>query len=349
MRRSLVLLALAFLLVLVAGGGLAVAEFTTHESNPQSFTAGDFSPPAADLVAQSKTNDGGASGTQIQYGLRLRNTGTEAIDLTTVTMRYWFTADDNTGLPVAVCYYAPFGCSFIEQFVVDLPDRLEHADHYAKITFTGGDLEPGESASLDQLAIRDQGGATYRQDNDYSFLGQGSFTDNEHVTVYVGGQLVWGTEPGALPRIEAVEVQYANLDSNPQDNAIKPGLKVLNTGTVDLDRRRLTLRYWFTAEGPGPLQGFCDHADIGCGDITTTFGSVDPARPGANSYLQVGFAPGILQSGGGLGQMQFRIHNADFSPFDERDDFSHGTNTSFATTTTVTAYLDGKLVWGTEP
>jgi hypothetical protein len=266
-----------------------------------------------------------------------------------VTMRYWFTADANTGLPVAACYYAPFGCGRIEQSVIELPDPLDRADHYAKISFTEGSLEPGESASLDQLAIRDQGGATYAQDNDHSFLAQGTFADNTRVTVYVGGALVWGNEPQPVPKVESVEVQYANLDPDPSNNAIVPALKVRNTGTVKIDRQRLTLRYWFTAEGPSPLQGSCDYAEIDCGKITTAFGPVDPARPGADSYLEVGFTTGIVQSGGGIGQMQFRIHNADFSPLDESDDYSHGTNTSFATTTKVTAYLDGVLVWGTEP
>ena len=144
-------------------------------------------------------------------------------------------------------------------------------------------------------------------------------------------------------------MQYANLDPDPLNNAIKPGLKVLNTGTVDLDPARLTLRYWFTAEGTSPLLGFCDYAEAGCGKVTTTFGKVNPARPGADSYLEVGFAAGTLEAGASTGQMQLRVNKSDFSNFDERDDYSHGTNTTFASTTKVTAYLDGVLVWGTEP
>ena len=121
--------------------------------------------------------------------------------------------------------------------------------------FTQGRLDAGESASLDQLAIRDPGGATYDQDDDHSFLSAGSFTDNPRVTAYIDGELVWGTEPEPLPEVESVEVQYANFDSDPLDNAIKPGLKIRNTGTVPIDLSRVTVRYWFTAEASKPFAG----------------------------------------------------------------------------------------------
>lgn len=350
MRRGLVLVSLLITAALAAGTGIAVAAFTTHRSNPQTFAAGSFTEPvAADLVAQSRTNDGGASSTQVQYGLKLRNVGDDPVDLSTVTMRYWFTADDTTGVPIAACYFATFGCGQLDQSVVDLPDLLQDADHYVEVSFAGGGLDPGEAAVLEQLAFRDPAGVVYRQDNDHSFLAQSSFTDNPHVSVYVDGQLVWGDEPVPAAAIESVEVLYANLDPDPLSNAIRPGLRLRNTGTVDLDRRRLTMRYWFTAEGSSPLNGYCDFAEIGCASITLRFGTVAPARPGADRYLEVGFADGTLEASTGTGQIQLRIHKADYSAFDERDDHSRGTNTEFEVTTTVTAYLDGRLIWGVEP
>jgi len=346
MRRAAAALVLA--VVLVAGGGLAEAAFTTHESNEQSFTAGDI-PVPADLVAQSRSNDGGAANSQIQYGLNLTNGGTTQLDLDTVTIRYWFTEDGSPGEPQTACYYATFGCGQLRQSVVDLVELRDDADHYVEVGFTQGRLGPGESASLDQLAISDPSGATFTQSNDYSFLAKGSFTDNPRVTVYLGDQLVWGTEPEALPKVESLEVQYANFDSDPQDNAIKPGLKLRNTGTVPVDLSRIKLRYWFTAEPPKPMQGFCDYAEVGCPKISVGFGDVQPARPGADTYLEVSFSGGTLQVGGSTGQIQLRIHGANYGLFDERDDYSRGTNTSFASTMKVAAYLDGNLVWGTPP
>jgi hypothetical protein len=152
-----------------------------------------------------------------------------------------------------------------------------------------------------------------------------------------------------VPQVEALEVQYANFDLDPQDNAIKPALKVRNTGTVPVDLNRVTLRYWLTAEPPKPLQVSCDYAEVGCSKVVTSSANVSPARPGADTYVQVGFNGGMLQVGGGTGQIQLRIQGANFGVFDERDDYSRGTNTSFATTMKVAAYLDGTLIWGSPP
>jgi len=346
--RLAALAAVALVAALLGANEFAGAAFTTHQSNPQAFSA-RAAPPAV-LVAQSQTNNGGASSAQILYGLKLRNTGTAAVDLSTVTMRYWFTSDGSiASLPVVECYYATFGCATITQSAVDLPGLISGADHYAQVKFTGGALAPGTSATLDQLAIRDPLASVYRQDNDHSFLNQGAFTDNPRVTVYSDGLLVWGTEPAPLPRSERVEVRYRNLDPDPANQAILPGLDVINTGTVDLDARRLTLRYWFTPEGAQQLLGFCQYAEVGCPQVTARTGQVSPPRPGAGAYLEVGFSGGIVEAGSRTGEIHVRINKSDYTNFAEGDDYSYRTNTAFASTTTVTAYLDGKLVWGTEP
>jgi len=347
-RRAWAVAAAAVATVLVAAG-IAAGAFTVHGSNPQELTAaGSF--PTSGLRVQSRTNDNGASGAQIQFGLRLRNTGDQPVDLSQVTLRYWFTADNRTGDPVPACYYAAFGCGQVSLGVTRLTTLRDDADTYLQVGFTGGSLAGGADASLDQLALRDPNGATYRQDNDFSFAAQTSFADNPNVTAYVGGQLAWGTEPERVAERTALEVQYANLDPDPRNEAIKFQLKVVNTGTTPIDMGRVTIRYWFTREAvSSSMLGFCDYAQIGCADVTTTFGTVDPARPGADTYLDVEFTGGTGGVGGSTGPIQLRAHKADYSVFDETDDHSWATNTEFATWTRVTAYLDGELVWGTEP
>ena len=349
MRRLAVTL-VAALVVVLAGHGLAGAAFTAHRTTPQSFTAVDsFEPPVA-LSLQSRSNDGGASGSQVQLGLRLTNTGEQRVDLDTVAIRYWFTTDGSTAEPVPACYYATFGCRSLGLDVLRLDQLRVDADHYLQVTFRGGRLGPGDSAQLDQLAFRDPGGATYRQDNDHSFLGRSVFTDNARVTVYVDGALVWGTEPRAVPPRESVQVQYANRDAAPTDPAISFQVDVLDTGTTNIDLSRLTLRYWFTRDGgTAPLLGFCDYAQLGCGTVATSFGPVTPARPGADSYLEVGFTGGTLGLGSSTGPIQLRAHQADYAPFDERDDHSWDTSSVWIPNPRITAYLDGVLVWGTEP
>jgi hypothetical protein len=196
MRRAAAV-ACAALLAVAAGTGIAFAAFTAHRSTPQGLTAaGSFGPPSGpDLAVQSRTNDGGAAGDRVQLGLLLTSTGGAQADLKQVEVRYWFTNDGSAGAPTAACYQADPGCKKITLVTTPLDEPRENADYYLSVDFPNGKLKPGASISLDQLAILAPAGATYRQDNDASFLDRDSFTDNPRVTAYLAGVLVWGTEP----------------------------------------------------------------------------------------------------------------------------------------------------------
>jgi cellulose 1,4-beta-cellobiosidase len=76
---------------------------------------------------------------------------------------------------------------------------------------------------------------------------------------------------------------------------------------------------------------------------------VSPARSGADAYLEVGFSEGSLAAGAATGDIQLRFAKSDWSPLDESDDYSHGPGGSYADAPRVTAYVDGRLAWGTEP
>jgi endo-1,4-beta-xylanase len=67
------------------------------------------------------------------------------------------------------------------------------------------------------------------------------------------------------------------------------------------------------------------------------------------AYLEVGFTGGTLAPGASTGDIQLRFAKADWSPLDETDDYSYGTNTVYADSTRVTAYVNGSRVWGSEP
>ena len=345
MRRLVAVLALA--VVLVAGSGLAEAAFTTHESNEQTFTAGDV-PGPADLVAQSRTNDGGASGSQIQYGLKLTNAGGERLDLDTVTVRYWFTVDGSPGMPVVACYYASFGCGKLQQSVTDLPKRHDGADHYAEVAFTQGRLDAGESASLDQLAIRDPGGATYNQDDDHSFLSAGSFTDNPRVTAYIDGRAGLGHRAGAASRGRVGRGAVRQLRQRPAGQRHQAGAEgpqhrhrahrpqppdpalLVHRRAAEADAGFLRLRGARVREGHHPLR-----------NVSSRRG---PERTPTSRSAS---ASGTLQAGGNSGQIQLRVHGSDFCAV-RRDETTTAVarTPSFASTMKVAAYLDGTLVWG---
>jgi hypothetical protein len=72
---------------------------------------------------------------------------------------------------------------------------------------------------------------------------------------------------------------------------------------------------------------------------------------GADHYLEVGFTSGAgsLAAGASTGDIQNRFNKTDWSTFNQANDYSYGTATAYADTTTVTVYVNGTLVWGTEP
>jgi hypothetical protein len=347
-RAVLVLVATTLLVAL--GTGLAGAAFTSHESNAQTIQAVPSFPgpePPATLVARSRTNDGGASTSGFNFGLALVNTGGTATTLSGVTMRYWFTADHAPDL-IPACYYAGFGCEKVTLRVVDVEPVRTGGDHYLEVAFTGGSLAAGATASLDQLSVRTNSGA-FTQTNDHSFLNQAAFTQNPKVTVYVAGTKVFGTEPEVAPVTTSVAVLYANLDpANPADPSIVPQLVVNNTGSTSVDLSKVKLRYWFTKDNPVQLYTACNYAQVGCGSVTTRTVPVSPARSKADTYLEVGFSSGTVGVGGTTGPMNLQVRT-DNVPFDETNDYSWGKHATLQSWVRVTAYLNGTLIWGTEP
>ncbi|MEU4089642.1 glycoside hydrolase family 6 protein [Streptomyces aureus] len=146
-----------------------------------------------------------------------------------------------------------------------------------------------------------------------------------------------------------LKVQYKNNDSSTTDNQVKPGLKLVNGGTAAADLSKVTIRYWFTGDSSAGYQTFCDWAQLGCSTVKTSVGAVSPSRTGADHYLEVGFNSGSLAAGADSGDLQLRMAKSDWSNFNEADDYSRGTGTSYADAAKVTVYVSGTLVWGTEP
>lgn len=348
MRRAAAIVALAAV-ALIVGAGAAMAAFTALRSTPQTFTAAEnWRPTEDEFSVASKSNDGGVSASQMQFGLKVHNIGETRINLDYVTLRYWFTSD-GTGPPHVECYWTTIGCHKLKFDFVHLTNPRDEADYYLEVGFFNASLIPGSTAELNQLAIRNFEGTNYdQQSDDHSFLNVGSFTDNVKVTAYNRGELVWGVEPELLPVVEAVSVDYANGDQDPQNTVMKPQLRVIDTGNVQIELSEVTLRYWFSRDTQSPIQAYCDYAQTGCHDVNLSVHAVT-GRVGVDAYLQVGFDPGPLEVDDSSGPIHIRLQRSDWQRLDEANDYSWNTNPAFEPTTTVTAYLRGKLVWGAEP
>ena len=142
-------------------------------------------------------------------------------------------------------------------------------------------------------------------------------------------------------------------------------LDVTNEAAVSFPLTSLTLRYWYTVDAAKEQELDCDFAKLGCTNLVTSadtspapkFVPVTPARDGANEYAEIAFTAGALSLDPFLdtGEIQLRLHNMDYSPITQTDDYSYDADNCAAMAPTavewskITAYLDGVLVWGTEP
>jgi len=196
------------------------------------------------------------------------------------------------------------------------------------VVLTG--LSPGTAYTLDVVA-RDASGNT----------------SPPSATVSVTTQ---GTPPPPPPPGGGVKAQYKDNDTTVNDIQIKPGLNLVNTGTSAVALNTVTVRYWFTADGgASTFTTNCDYAVVGCGTITQQIVTMATPVTGADHYLQVGFTTGSLAAGASTGDIQNRFNKTDWSAFNQANDYSFGTGTTYADATTVTVYVNGTLVWGTEP
>jgi len=203
-------------------------------------------------------------------------------------------------------------------------------------------------------------------DPSYSGLAEGTWksTPDPHIPLYQDGELVFGKEPsttadetcgepsGTEPEDPEVTAQYSDMTGTASSPRIANSLQVTNTGTTPITLSRLTVRYWFTADGdPAPAYA-CDYTPRGCSNVTGRFVGLSPAVEGADRYLELGFTSGAgkLFPGNSTGPIQNRMHRSDHQDFDQSDDWSFDRgHTSLRNWDRITVHYDGELVFGTPP
>ncbi len=153
-----------------------------------------------------------------------------------------------------------------------------------------------------------------------------------------------------------LELRYQVGDNNsPNDNNIKPRLRLVNNSPEDIPLSQLTIRYWYTIDSDQPQTFSCDYATMPCAQITGTFTRLADGSPfksaTSDTYLEVGFTPtaGILAAGG-QADMYLRVNKNDWSNYAEANDYSYdATKLTLLAWDHVTVYRNGVLVWGIEP
>ena len=134
---------------------------------------------------------------EISFLLKVVNTGTQAIPLSAITVRYYYTID-STATQQADCDAAAGVCANVSFSFKTVTPAKATADRYLEVAFTGaGTIAPGGDSGEIGVRVHDQANtANYMQGNDYSFFSTGAiFYDRMETPGYSGGTKAWGTEP----------------------------------------------------------------------------------------------------------------------------------------------------------
>ncbi|MDX3455782.1 cellulose binding domain-containing protein [Streptomyces sp. ME02-8801-2C] len=179
------------LISLLVAGALAGAGAAFYFLWWSSGTAESF-----ELTVRYRT-DAPAKGAVARPWLEVVNTSDRPVDLSEVTLRYYYTADGGSAY-ASNCVQTSLGCSQLTQRTAAADDAAPQADHYLEIGFrqATGTLKPGGSTHGIGLQLYRVDHKDLDQADDRSFdADDTTYTPSKRVTAYLGGALVWGEEP----------------------------------------------------------------------------------------------------------------------------------------------------------
>jgi hypothetical protein len=128
--------------------------------------------------------------------LEIINTSSKTVDLSDVTLRYYYTADGGSAYG-SNCVQTVLGCSNVTEKTAPAGHPGPKADHYLQIGFTAGagSLAPGKTSEGIGLQLYRVDHKKLNQANDRSFNARDTtYTQSKLVTAYLGDTLVWGQE-----------------------------------------------------------------------------------------------------------------------------------------------------------
>jgi hypothetical protein len=282
-----------------------------------------------------------------QPNLQVLNTGTTAVPLAQLTLRYWLTPEGSSPVTASV-NWAQIGTSLVQAQYVPLATPLQGAFGYIEYSFASaaGSLAAGQGSGVILSSFNKQNWSNFDETDDYSYGTNSTYQPTMRVTAYLNGTLISGQEPAPAPVVTSLKVYAQNLNSPAVTQSIATQARVDNTGTQPVAYSALTVRYWFSPDGTSPIVSNVDYAALNKANLTISQG-----QKGTEKYVQLGFAAGLgsLAPQSSTGDIIFRMNKANWSFFDQSKDYSYRPASPVAEHPQMTVYLSGQLVYGTEP
>jgi hypothetical protein len=313
------------------------------------------------LVIRYRARKTSEMSSTIELLVSIANVSSVSVSLEDVTARYYFSDDGALGDYIVRCEMAYISCRRVRAWFGQLPVARDEATHYLEIGFRGVRLVPGTETGPISLQIHRHGWRDFRQSDDFSFdPSRGPLRPWPRIPLYRDGRLIWGVEPQTwikpTPSVAALRLLYRTQHPEADSSVIAPIVEIDNPTGRSISLSRLHIRYYFTRDLPNLTSSLlfqCDWAQVGCHNITVTFGTLSDPSNKADSYLEIGFkdTAGALAPFGKSGPIMLQFHRNDWHNFDQANDWSFNPSAQrdAAMWERVTLYLDNQLIWGIEP
>ena len=155
----------------------------------------DTAASVLDLKVYSENKNTNTASTSLSTWLKVENKGNVAVDYADLSIRYWFTADGSAGLNYWIDFAKLATGNISGQFVNN--QQRANADTYFELKAAAslGKLHPLSSTGNIQYRIAKTNWSAFDETNDHSYKAAGTFAENNKITVYYKGQLIFGEEP----------------------------------------------------------------------------------------------------------------------------------------------------------
>lgn len=318
------------------------------------------------------TGNSGKTANTIHPMIRLLNTGNQMVKYSDITIRYYYTADDNKPQNFW-CDWSDAGQNNITGAFHKLTEKYEGADTYLELGFKEGSGYLGIGASTDlHIRFAKNDWTDYNLTNDYSLRAGESFADWDQVDVFIKGEKVWGK--GVLPAEEEEEeehIDYADTTYTPvrgemyntakekRSNNLSPRFRIYNTSDENIRLTDLHINYFYTTDGAEDQIFEADWAgiggmfqtSIGRNNITADFTEVGDSNLATNCVADIGFTgtDEILKPGDYL-ELHTRIHRPNWTNYVQTNDYSFNTDsTDYEEWNKIAVFVGGKWAFGSLP